>query len=268
MVEKTFSQSELHAIADALGDTEDGLTGSEIEHLLETCNMKDNFPTMTKRHRLYNAFAQSQNRKHNRRAILEFIRQALRPELYVRRPDRFEPLRAKVNTALAFVGLEVNAGGKLYAVEKAQTLKEAAHRAKELREDLELRNVHAEIISFCKEELLSENYFHAILEATKSIADRLRKKTGLTVDGGLLADQVLGGEPPMLAINSLQTESEKSEQRGFLNLVKGVFGMFRNPTAHAPKISWAVQKNDAEEVFMILSMIHRRIDGSHMPPRA
>ena len=72
----------------------------------------------------------------------------------------------------------------------------------------------------------------------------------------------------MLAINALQTESEMSEQRGFLNLVKGAFGMFRNTTAHAPKISWAIQKNEAEEVFMILSMIHRRLDGGHMPPRA
>src|SRR5262249_7269601 len=151
--------------------------------------------------------------------------------------------------------------------EKAQTLSEAAQRAKERREDLELRSVHSEVIRFCKEELLAENYFHAILEATKSVADKLRIKTGLLTDGALLADHALGGDPPMLAINLYQTESEKSEQRGFLNLVKGVFGMFRNTTAHAPKIIWAVQKDDAEEVFAILSMIHRRLDGSHMPPR-
>jgi len=196
------------------------------------------------------------------------MRQAMRPEFHIRNPERYEKLRAKLNIAILFAGLQIDASGRLYSVERATTLKEASRRAKELREDLELRNVHPDVIRFCKEELLSENYFHAILEATKSIADKLREKTGLIDDGSVLADHALGGNMPMLAINSLGTESEISEQRGFLNLVKGVFGMFRNPAAHAPKIVWAVQKNDAEEVFMILSMIHRRLDGSHMPPRA
>ena len=41
---KVFSQSELQAIADALGETSDGLTGSEIGHLLKTCSMADPTP--------------------------------------------------------------------------------------------------------------------------------------------------------------------------------------------------------------------------------
>jgi nitrogenase molybdenum-iron protein alpha/beta subunit len=31
---------------------------------------------------------------------------------------------------------------------------------------------------------------------------------------------------------------EKSGQRGFTNLLKGLFGTFRNPTAHARRIKW------------------------------
>ena len=86
-------------------------------------------------------------------------------------------------------------------------------------------------------------------------------------DGGTLIDRALGGDLPLLAINSLSTESEKSEQRGFVNLTKGVFGMFRNTTAHAPRISWAVNKEDAEEVFTLLSLIHKRVDSAQMLPR-
>jgi hypothetical protein len=56
-----FTQSQLQAIADALGDTSDGLTGGEIAHLLATCAIKDTDPEHTKRHRLYNAFAHDQN---------------------------------------------------------------------------------------------------------------------------------------------------------------------------------------------------------------
>ena len=265
---KLFDQTQLQAIADALGDTTDGLTGSEIGHLLRTCRMSDPSPDMTKRHRIYNAFVHTQNAMQDRVPILAFIRHAMKPARYVRDPSRYEPMRMNLNKALAFAGLAVQATGTLVPVDKAQTLSEAQRRASELREDLELRSVHPDVLKFCREELLAENYFHAVLEASKSVADKLRSRTGLTDDGATLVDRCLCGEIPLLAINPLSTENDKSEQRGFANLVKGLFGMFRNPTAHARKITWAVNREDAEEVFTLLSMAHKRIDAAHMPPRA
>ena len=191
-----------------------------------------------------------------------------KPASYARQPERYEPMRAKLNRALAFAGLAVDDSGTLISVEQARTLSDAQRRANDLRTDLELRSVHPDVLRFCREELLADNYFHAVLEAAKSVADKLRQRTGLSDDGATLVDRALCGDLPLLAINSLSTESERSEQRGFANLVKGVFGMFRNPTAHAPKINWAVNKADAEEVFTLLSLIHKRIDAAHIPPRA
>jgi|SRR5665213_305206 len=264
---KLFSQSQLQAIADALGDTADGLTGSEIAHLLRTCRMIDTTPDITKRHRLYNAFVDTQNRKQDRVPVLAFIRHAMKPTRFIRDSHRFEPMRMHLNKALIFAGLVVEASGEIVPAEKAQTLSEAQRRASDLREDLELRNVHPDVLKFCREELVKENYFHAVLEATKSVADKLRTRTGLTDDGAVLIDRALGGELPLLAINALTSETDKSEQKGFVNLAKGVFGMFRNPTAHAPKITWALNKADAEEVFTLLSLIHKRLDAAFMPPR-
>ncbi len=110
-MESQFSQSELEAIARALADTSEGLTGTEIGHILASLKMADPTPTMTKWKRLHNALVERQNYSQNRRAILEFIRQALRPERYARFPERFEPMRANVNYALAFSGLAVEAMG-------------------------------------------------------------------------------------------------------------------------------------------------------------
>ncbi len=76
-----FSQSQLTAIADALADTSEGLSGSEIAHLLTTCKMPDPSPGITKRHRLYNAFVESQNLRQDRKAILAFVRHSMKPEL-------------------------------------------------------------------------------------------------------------------------------------------------------------------------------------------
>jgi hypothetical protein len=205
MAEKMFSQSQLQSIADALADTTDGLTGSEIGHLLATCHIDDPTPDLTKRHRLYNAFVAGQNHAQNRRAILQFIRQALRPELYTRSSDRFEPMRENLNRALAFAGLTVDASGNLSTAEMATTLSEAQRRATELRADLELRGVHQDVLRFCREELVADNYFHAVLEAVKSVADKMQSRTGLNDDGAVLVDHTLAGDPPILAINSLRT---------------------------------------------------------------
>lgn len=263
-----FTQSQLEAIAAALADTSEGLTGSEIAHLLATCRMADPTPNMTKRHRLFNAFVESQNSRQDRRAILAFIRHAMKPERYARCPERFEPMRTNLNRALSFAGLAVDAAGTLSSAERARTLSEAERRAQELKNDLTARGVHPDVLRFCRAELVADDYFHAVLEATKSIADKLRARTGLADDGAVLVDRALGGDLPMLAINDLSSESERGEQRGFANLVKGVFGMFRNPTAHAPRIHWAMNKADAEDLLSLASLIHRRLDAARMPPRA
>lgn len=268
MAEQMFSQSQLQALADALGETTGGLTGSEIAHLLATCRMQDPSPSLSKRHRLYNAFAVRQNKAQNRRAILEFIRQAMKPELYARTPERYEPLRTIVNRALSFVGLAVTASGELQTAVVARTLTEAQTRAEELRTDLHLRGVHNDVLQFCREELLVDNYFHAVLEAMKSVADKIRSRTGLSDDGNTLVERAFSGDRPLLAINTLKSESERSEQRGFATLVKGAFGMFRNPTAHAPRIHWVMNKTDAEDLLSLASLIHRRLDKANMPPRS
>lgn len=264
---KSFSQSQLQAIADALGDTSDGLTGSEIAHLLATVKIVDTDSQMTKRHRLYNAFANDQNNRQARTHIIAFIRKAMKPERFAREPERFEPMRLNLNRALVFAGLAVAASGELESVAAAQTLSEATRRARELKAELTTRGVHPDVLRFCREELLSDNYFHAVLEAVKSVADKIRQRTGLTDDGASLVDRAFGGDMPMLAINTLTTDSEKSEQRGFCSLVKGTFSMFRNTTAHAARIHWQMSKEDAEDLFSMVSLMHRRIDAAVMPAR-
>ncbi len=130
-----FSQDQLEAIAGALGDTNQGLTGLEIQHLIASSKMIDPGP-VTKRVRIYNAFVESQNTKQNRTHVLEFIRLAMKPARYNHDPDRYEPMRALLNQALAFAGLVVDQAGNLTSAESAQTLPEAQRRARNLRADL------------------------------------------------------------------------------------------------------------------------------------
>jgi uncharacterized protein (TIGR02391 family) len=65
---------------------------------------------------------------------------------------------------------------------------------------------------------------------------------------------------PVLAFNTLQTPTERSEHTGLMNLIKGLFGTFRNTTAHAPKITWVINKQDALDMLSMASLLHRRLD--------
>ncbi len=65
---------------------------------------------------------------------------------------------------------------------------------------------------------------------------------------------------PMFAINALSNDSEKSEQKGFVNLLVGMFGMFRNPTAHALRLSWQMTEADALDMLTSMSLVHRKLD--------
>lgn len=171
-----------------------------------------------------------------------------------------QALREMLNVALAFSGLFVAEDGTLGPGDKITTLAEAEKRARELQSDLEARGVHPDVLRFCRSEYLQDNYFHAVQEATKSVFDKLRGLTGRGDDGSDLVDAALAGRSPILAINPLATESEWSEQRGLVNLIKGAYGMFRNPTAHEARINWVMTKEDAEDLLSLASLIHRRLD--------
>jgi uncharacterized protein (TIGR02391 family) len=129
--------------------------------------------------------------------------------------------------------------------------------------------VRDDVLSFCRPELVDSNYFHAVLEATKSVGDRIRTMTGLLTDGAPLADEAFSLRlGPMLAFNMLRTETDKSEHAGLANIVKGMFGAFRNPTAHAPKTSWLVTEEEALDLLTLVSFLHRRLDAAEVTPTA
>ncbi|MBW2345643.1 MAG: TIGR02391 family protein [Deltaproteobacteria bacterium] len=257
-----FNAQKLEAACRVLADTERGLTGSEIGYLLQDCKLIDVSPSMTKWKRLFNALVEAQNKYQVGNHLIMFINRALDPVKYARDKDKFQWRRSELNVVLSFSGFSVREDGKVIHTNKETTLKGARARAGVLRSKLEDRGAHSEIFKYCKAELLEENYFHAILEAIKGVANRIRELSGLTSDGAELANKAFSVKAPILAINSLSTETEQSEQKGFGNILIGIFGAIRNPTAHAPKISWPITERDALDIFSMISFIHRKLDGT------
>lgn len=263
-----IKETHLEAICGIVGDTSQGLTGSEIGRLLIRCSIDDPLPTMTKRHRLFEALRVKQDRDRCANNVLAFISTVMDPARFLGSCDYFETLRGQVNEALAFCGLHVREDGQIRRVEQATTLSQAQERAGRLRSKLLERSVHHDVLAFCKAELLQENYFHAVFEASKSVAQKIRDKTSLTGDGAEIVDQAFGVSAPLLAINTLRTEVERSEQKGFATLLKGMFGTFRNVPAHVPKKMWPIEEQDALDLLSLVSYLHRRLDAAVLVPVA
>jgi len=260
-IQPPIEGSVLEGISKVLGDTSNGLTGTEIGKFLQEVNIPDIDSTNTKWKRLYNAFVTFQNRQQLSNNILTFINKSLNPARFIGRNEQFEDTRFELNKRLSFIGLELTDKGQFKRIIKSNTISEAEQKANRLKSKLEQRNTHDLIFTFCRAELLAENYFHTVFEAVKSIAETIRQKTGLSEDGSELIDKAFSIKNPLIKINSLSTETEESEHKGFANLIKGVFGMFRNTTAHSPKIIWNINEKDALDILSTISLIHRKLEN-------
>ena len=72
----------VEGIANVLGETQYGLTGSEIARTLAAVRVPDVSPTITKRHRLREALATRQAQDGAANCVVAFIREAMSPVKY------------------------------------------------------------------------------------------------------------------------------------------------------------------------------------------
>jgi uncharacterized protein (TIGR02391 family) len=264
----------VQAICDVLACRDwPGLTHTEISQLLALQRIADDgTEAPNKRTRLWSALMQRQQRNRASNCIIKFITDAMAPARYLQDQRRFDALRDGLNEALSLVGLQVTVRGQMGRAEQtATTLDEVALLAGRLRTELRRRGVHVEVLKYCEEELIRKSLFHAVFEATKGVSERLRQLSGSMLDGADLVDYCFSGRSgtPIIRINAFQTRSEVSEHTGFANLLKGLFGMFRNPPAHTPRavVGWTVTEPDCLDYFSTLSLLHRRLDAAVVTTR-
>lgn len=255
-----FSPQQLDSICRIVADS---VEGKEMERILNQIGTSSEDIHLAKWKRLANALGDIQNNSQTGEHIISFIQIVYDPVSWTKKKDYFISSLIELNKVLSLCGFELMETGKVKSVEKVTTLNEAEKRANRLHSILSERNIHPDVLTFCKAELLVDNYFHAVLEASKSVSSKIQKMSGLDCDGIELVEQAFSfgnGKNPRIAINWLKSETEKSEQRGFVKLVSGVFGTFRNPAAHAAKIEWVMQEEDALDILGIISLIHRKLD--------
>lgn len=256
-----FDEAVIEGVGGVLGATASGFTGGQIAELLRRATIPDP-GDMTKRHRVSQALHAEQLRTRTGNCVIALLTTAMKPVRWSHDRQGFEAMRQDLNGVLAYAGLELLPDGRVHRRSVARTHDEAAATSRRLRSETQRRGGHAEVFRYCTRELVADDCFGAVFEATIGLAQRIRQMTGLDLDGYRLVDAAFGGQAPMVALNSLRSDTERNEQTGLANLMKGMFSAFRNPTAHEPRVSWHVAEPDA----LTCSQRCRWCTAASMPP--
>lgn len=255
---RAFPSAIIEGVAKIVGDL---YSGSELTRLMGEIPLRaDPGEGHTKWRRLAHAISSNQAKTGNGNALVALVRASMRPERTIDRKIRADVARDELNQILSLASLKVLPDGRVAAAKKATTDTEALARSDRLHHILQLRGAHAQVLVYCREDLLRMDYYEAVFEAIKGLGARMRAETGVDADGYKLVERTMAGPTPVLKINAGRTRTERDEQLGVANLAKGLFSAFRNPAAHEPKLHWTMSETDALDVLGTLSMIHRRLD--------
>lgn len=276
-----LNEQQLKSICGILADTNRGLTKTELKSTLHNCGIgevDDGNRSINggmfyqigfnKRDWLYKCFVADINKNRFCVNVFRFIESALSPISYTLEEKREKHLWRldEINKVLMLLGMQVGNDGKLKQTVKANTLDEVDRRVNKLKKKLYERAIHAEVTKYCVNDYLQKDYFDAVFEAAKGLAERVRQITGLTTDGGKLFQEAFSTKDPFIFFNSLKSESEISEFIGLKELLEAIYHLVRNPAAHTPKINWKVDENKALDVLTLISFAHKYLDECHRMP--
>ena len=108
---------------------------------------------------------------------------------------------SRVNAAnstlyLLSLGRQVRAQMDSSGNEKQARRNQAELRVRTIKSKFQSRRMHPEVFKYCRTELMQDNYFHAVFEATKGLAQRIRDMSGIQADGAALIDPVFSESSP------------------------------------------------------------------------
>lgn len=266
-----FNAQSLESLCDILKDY---LTHSQIDKFLIQCQITNEsiasqsiaggfaYKTGTnKKDKLFNSFANEINKTKSHNKIIAFIEAVINPVTFANgSKDNYENMLESLNRVLAFVGLQANKDGKIISVIVVKTIDEVDLRFNSVERKMDARNIHSEVKKYCKRDILQKDYFNIVLEAAKGLAERVRQLSGLKDDGCELFQKAFSSNDVYLAVNKMETKTDKSEQGGLRALMEAIFLLFRNPQSHIPKINYAIDEDKAMDTLTMISFAHSYLD--------
>ena len=249
---------------------DDRFTGSQLTIFLQIHNFKDHDnehgaigALSTKWKRLNASLAHECGKTKSPKPLFKAIEYVLDPAPHTLNIDYWKARQQEVNAILVWHSLRLNDVGKVESTAPPTSISDAHNRFSSFKKKLQEHGIHREAMRYCDEELLQNNYFHAIFEASKGVLDRLRQLSKSSSDGITLVDECFIIKKPIIVIkgNLLITDSEKGLYKGLASLLKTIVYLYRHPKAHTPKLYDETSESDAITAFIMISLAHKQLDN-------
>jgi uncharacterized protein (TIGR02391 family) len=92
--------------------------------------------------------------------------------------------------------------------------------------------LHSEISRAASQLYADGHYSNAVEAAVKALNGLVRLRSSLDIDGTALMEKAFSPNSPVLKFNALANQSDKDEQKGFMQMFAGAVSGLRNPRAH------------------------------------
>ena len=238
----------------------DNYTNSQIDMCFRQLSLSARGADSTKWKKVLFVLQKYQDKNNTSKDTIRVLENLMAPVRYIQDEKDYKDKKLQLNKILSMAGVELDETGTIVYVDVTKTIKEANERYSSLIQKLRNRNIHPQVMNYCTEELLADNYFHSVFEAAKSLSDRVRTISGLMEDGSELYNKAFSVKNPILKYNDLLTDSEINQQNGLKEMLHGITHYIRNVTAHEPKIKWIIDETAAIEILTVISYLHSEID--------
>lgn len=254
-----FDPETIHSISAILATY---TTGSRITNILINLKLSDlnqysqssSFGILhSKSDRLKHSIIDYQNRRQSGLVLIQIIEWIFNPVNFIdKEHNNWSTGRNDINQILQFSGLFLNDNGKIVKTNKVKSYTEGRKRYHSLKSQLTSLDIHARLLSACRPEILQDNYFHLIFESSKIVLTKVREISEINLDGNKLINQCFNIKKPIIVLNTLQNESERSMYWGLKSLLHEIVYLYRNPKAHEPKAYSETSEVDA--IYALVTM--------------
>ena len=117
------------------------------------------------------------------------------------------------------------------------------------------RIIDQDLRAATRSRFVSKHYADAVESGVKALNECVRAKSGSTLDGDSLMTNVFSVQTPVLRLNRLRSDSDKSEQRGHMMMCQAVVAAWRNPRAHSSQV-----EDSPDKAIMMLEQLQHLME--------
>jgi len=122
--------------------------------------------------------------------------------------------------------------------------------------------LHPRVVASSYAHFKTGHFREAVLNSVVAVFDFIRERTRLDKDGAELVSETFSLQRPLLVVSTLDTESGRNDQKGFIQMLQGVYQGVRNPKAHT--LTMNPNQNVAAQYLVFSSLLCRRVEESKL----